>query len=67
MSETINTDKILSLKKELSAFVKQKDDLFADYMRLEGIIAYLSNQLNVLDPNQSQVSKPAETTKQPKK
>ena len=67
MSETINTDKIISLKKELSAFVKQKDDLFADYMRLEGIIAYLSNQLNVLDPNQSQASKPVETTKQPKK
>ena len=51
MSENTNTEKVDSLKKELAGFVKQKDELFADYMRLEGIIAYISNLLNTLDSN----------------
>jgi len=55
MSENTNTEKVDSLKKELATFVKQKDDIFADYMRLEGIIAYISNQLNTLDPNWNKV------------
>jgi hypothetical protein len=53
MSENINTntDKVDSLKKELAGFVKQKDEVFADYLRLYGIIAYVTNQLNTLDPS----------------
>jgi hypothetical protein len=51
MSENTNTDKVDSLKKELAGFVKQKDEVFADYLRLDGIIAYVTNQLNTLDPN----------------
>jgi hypothetical protein len=63
MSENTNTEKVDSLKKELGSFIKQKDDIFADYMRLEGIIAYISNQLNTLDPNWN---KPSEQTKEVK-
>lgn len=39
------------LKKELTTFARQKDEIFADYMRLEGIIAYLTARLNKIDPN----------------
>ena len=63
MSENTNAEKVDSLKKELASFIKQKDDIFADYMRLEGIIAYISNQLNTLDPNWN---KPSEQTKEVK-
>ena len=38
------------LKQELANFTRQKDNLFADYMRAEGIIAYLNAQLDRLDP-----------------
>jgi len=51
MSENTNTDKVDFLKKELAGFVKQKDEVFADYLRLDGIIAYVTNQLNTLDAN----------------
>jgi len=63
MSENTNTEKVDSLKKELATFVKQKDEIFADYMRLEGIIAYISNQLNTLDPNWNKVPEQTKETK----
>jgi len=46
-----NTSKIEELKNELSNFLRQKENLFADYMRVEGIIAYLNAQLDRLDPD----------------
>lgn len=50
MNENIN-NKIQELKSELSNFLKQKDNIFADYMRLEGIVGYLNVQLDKLDPD----------------
>jgi hypothetical protein len=46
-----NMNKIEELKRELADFLKQKDNLFADYMRIEGIIAYVNAQLDRLDPD----------------
>lgn len=46
-----NMNRIEELKRELADFLKQKDNLFADYMRVEGIIAYLNAQLDRLDPD----------------
>jgi len=61
MNKNIDTEKVDSLKKELGSFLKQKEELFADYMRVEGIIAYLNNQLNNLNPNWN---KPSENKKE---
>ena len=46
-----NINRTDELKAELTDFTKQKDNLFADYMRVEGIIAYLNAQLDRLDPD----------------
>ena len=46
-----NMNKIEELNRELADFLKQKDNLFADYMRVEGIIAYVNAQLDRLDPD----------------
>jgi len=44
-----NEQKIEELKKELASFLKQKDEVFADFMRLDGIVAYINNQIKVLE------------------
>jgi len=49
---------IEDLKKELATFLKQKDEVFADFMRLDGIVAYISNQIKTLEnPVQNEAKK----------
>ena len=50
MSEKV-LSKVEELKNELANFIRQKESLFADYMRAEGIIAYLNAQLDRVDPD----------------
>jgi hypothetical protein len=46
MNEKSNIE---NLKKELASFSKQRDGLFNDYLRVDGIVAYITSQLNSLD------------------
>ena len=57
-------DKIEALKKQFSSFLKQKDDLFTDYLRVDGIIAYITNELNNLDPDWRKVEQSKQSVSQ---
>jgi prefoldin subunit 5 len=41
------------LTKEIESFSKKKSQAYDDLMRLDGIIAYLTNQLNQLTPKET--------------
>ena len=41
------------LTKEIETFSKRKSQAYDDMMRLDGIIAYLTNQLNQLTPKET--------------
>jgi len=41
------------LTKEIESFSKKKSQVYDDLMRLDGIIAYLTNQLNQLTPKET--------------
>ena len=48
-----NNNQIDLLTKELETFSKRKSQAYDDLMRLDGIIAYLTNQLNQLTPKET--------------
>jgi prefoldin subunit 5 len=57
----MENNKIEIITKEIESFSKRKTQTYDDLMRLDGIIAYLTNQLNQLTLKENQ-STPKETT-----
>jgi|APGre2960657423_1045063.scaffolds.fasta_scaffold124206_2 hypothetical protein len=66
MSENNEKLNVENLKKELASFVKQRDGLFNDYLRVDGIVAYVTNQLNTLDADWNKPSPQTQAVEQPK-
>ena len=66
MSENNEKLNVENLKKELASFSKQRDGLFNDYLRVDGIVAYITNQLNSLDANWNKSSQQPQVAEQPK-
>jgi len=42
-------NQLQKLKADLEIYTKKKENIFADYMRLEGIIMYLNAEINKLN------------------
>ena len=51
------------IEKELEEYNKQKDILFADYLRVDGIIAYLQNELKKVQDSQKPLPSATEQSK----
>ena len=66
MSENNEKLNVENLKKELASFSKQRDGLFNDYLRVDGIVAYVTNQLNTLDADWNKPSPQTQVVEQPK-
>lgn len=46
-------NKLEELKKQIVHYSKQRDDLFADYLRLDGIVAYINNEISKLNAQEN--------------
>lgn len=42
------SNQLTKLKSDLEEYTKKKDILFNDLLRIEGIIAYINNEINLL-------------------
>ena len=51
-----NNNQIEVLTKEIESFSKRKTQAYDDLMRLDGIIAYLTNQLKQLSTTEKSIS-----------